>query len=44
MNSRQSVAVVLVRIRAVMVIKASVTRSEIKLARTTTMALLMTTL
>lgn len=30
--------------RAVMVMKASVTRSEIRLARTTTMALVMTTL
>jgi len=44
MKSRQSVAVVLVKIRAVMVMKARVTRSEIKLARTTTMALVMTTL
>lgn len=35
---------VLVKIRAVIVMKARVTRSEIKLASTTTMALVMTTL
>lgn len=44
MKSRQRVAVVLVKIRAVIVMKARVTRSEIKLASTTTMALVMTTL
>lgn len=43
-NSRDNVAVVDVSIKAVMVTKANVTRSAIKLASTTTMALVMTTL
>lgn len=43
-NSRDNVAVVDVSIKAVMVTKANVTRSAIKLANTTTMALVMTTL
>lgn len=43
-NSSDSVAVVDVSISAVIVIKANVTLSAIKLASTTTMALVMTTL
>lgn len=43
-NRRQSVAVVDVNINAVIVINANVTRSAIKFAKTTTMALVMTTL
>lgn len=43
-NSRHNVAVVDASINAVIVTKANVTRSAIKLANTTTMALVMTTL
>lgn len=43
-NNRHNVAVVDDRISAVIVMNANVTRSAIKLARTTTIALVMTTL
>lgn len=43
-KSKHKVAVVEVNINAVIVIKASVTRSEMRFARTTTMPLVMTTL
>lgn len=44
MKSRHKVAVVEVKIKAVIVMKANVTRSDMRFAKTTTMPLVMTTL